>query len=98
MTEREEEHGGELTHTDHHEKLQCDTPAEPQQREGADGDCGDGLASPQELQLKGDGSMQVHTGVILRQLHKDCPAPVEGRRAAQGTGTTPTLGFGATVL
>jgi len=64
--------------TDHHEQLQRDTPAEPQQREGADGDSGDGLAGPQELQLEGDGSVQVHAGVILHQLHKDRPAPARG--------------------
>lgn len=74
-------------HTHHHEKLQCDTTAESQQWEGADGDSGDSLACTQELQLEGDGSMQVHAGVVLHQLHKDDPAPGEVR-TAQGSGTT----------
>lgn len=82
-------------HTDHHEQLQRDAPAEPQQREGADGERGDGLASAQELQLQGDGSVQVHAGVVLHQLHKDRPAPAERRTAAQGPGATATLGCGA---
>lgn len=74
-------------HTHHHEKLQCDATAEPQQWEGADGDSGDSLACAQEFQLEGDGSMQVHAGVVLHQLHKDHPAPGEVR-TSQGPGIT----------
>lgn len=75
-------------HTDHHEELQGDTPAEPQQGEGADGDSSHGLASPRELQAQGDSHVQVHAGVVLQQLHKHCPAPAEGQQQLRGWDST----------
>lgn len=83
-----------MSGTDHHEELQRDTGAEPQQREGADGDSGDGLAGPQELEAQGDGHVQVHAGVVLQHLHKHRPAP-RGDESSSGLTQALVMPFGA---